>query len=730
MKNPAHRTQAHRTLIRPLAALLLVLGCARSGVDELVGSRPPIIVVSIDTLRSDHLPVYGYDGVETPAIDALRRDGVLFERAYSPMPLTLPAHASMLSGLLPPEHGVRDNMGYRLDGARMPLVAERLSAAGYETGAAVSSFVLRGDTGIAQGFDFFDDGIELTAGVGAEGLQRDGRDTLEAVLPWLRSVSGQPFFLFLHLYEPHTPYRPKEPFASRYVSPYDGEIATVDGIVGALVEELRSLGDYDEAFIVLTSDHGEGLGDHGEEEHGIFVYRESLQVPLIVKLPGQEMAGATVSSPAQIIDIPPTLLAMAGDRDAPEMTGVSLLELLGGEGPDRELYAESYYPRLYFGWSEQVSLLDDRYQFIDGPAPELFDLGADPGQRENLAESLPNEVARYRQLLSRIDTSFDTPQVVDLETRRRLESLGYVGGTHSAQEGPRPDPRSQAHLLDLLGRATREADAGRLPEAVALFDQLLVENPGMALAWEQKGRALRRLGRVPEAIEAYGRALELSRGAPHLTLTLARLKAARSRFDEARELASAAVDWDPVGAHILLARLDMATNRLDEALAHAEAAVAAGEASADTLVVLAQVRLARGESEEALAVTDRALAVMGDEPVQALNLVRGNALTILERYDEAERNLRTEIERFPADARAYVRLSVLLTGTGRAGEVRPLLEALVRRNPSPPAYAAAIQTLASVGDMESAEAMYSKAMETLPDPALLARLLGQGAGTG
>ncbi|HTQ80365.1 MAG TPA: sulfatase, partial [Thermoanaerobaculia bacterium] len=272
----------------------------------------PLILISIDTLRSDHLPAYGYKGVETPAIDALRKDALLCERAYSHYPMTLPSHASILSGLLPTQHGVRDNVGYPLDGERHPTLAHLLKAAGYETGGAVSTYVLRRATGIASGFDFYDDTIEMQGGERLDDLQRPGAETVKRGLNWLRGRTAKPFFFFLHLYEPHAPYTPPEPFRSRYkASPYDGEIATADAVVGDFLSELKRLGIYDRAAIVLLSDHGEGLSDHGERQHGIFLYRETLQVPLLLKLPGSAQAGGRITVPAELIDVAPTLLGLA-----------------------------------------------------------------------------------------------------------------------------------------------------------------------------------------------------------------------------------------------------------------------------------------------------------------------------------------------------------------------------------------------------------------------------------
>ncbi|MCI0549219.1 MAG: sulfatase, partial [Candidatus Rokubacteria bacterium] len=281
------------------AGLLLVAGmaaaCSRGQALRFPGA--PVVLVSIDTLRADHLPAYGYAGVKTPHIDRFRRDAILYERAWSHAPLTLPAHVSLLTGLLPFEHGVRDNLGYRLDPGAHTTLAALLRGKGYATGGFVSAHALRGGTGLAEAFDVYDDHMVAPGGGGMEALgrvQRRGEETLALARAWLAGVESRPFLLFLHLYEPHAPYEPPEPFRSATALPYDGEIAKSDEIVGGLLDELRRSGVYDRALVVLLSDHGEGLGEHGEDEHGILLYRWALHVPLLVKLPGAARAGTTV----------------------------------------------------------------------------------------------------------------------------------------------------------------------------------------------------------------------------------------------------------------------------------------------------------------------------------------------------------------------------------------------------------------------------------------------------
>src|SRR5262245_15079853 len=288
-------------LVSAIGLAVLVSACRRdSGV---VSRNAPVVLISVDTLRADHLPAYGYRAVETPALDALRKDSVLFENAYSHVPLTLPSHTSVFTGLLPPQTGVRDNLGYAL-GDGPPTIASFLKAQGYATGGAVSAIVLSHATGVSRGFDFYEDNVEPTRFSQAiSRVQRDGEETAGVLEDWIGPRSDQPFFAFLHLFEPHSPYEPPEPFASKYRLPYDGEIARADQIVGRFVKYLQDQEVYDRALVIFMSDHGEGLNDHGEDEHGVLLYREAIHVPLFVKFPRSRRAGETVSAPVALTDL-------------------------------------------------------------------------------------------------------------------------------------------------------------------------------------------------------------------------------------------------------------------------------------------------------------------------------------------------------------------------------------------------------------------------------------------
>lgn len=745
-----------RTSIFPFRAFLLPFGMAflvacggpedetDAGAPVEVSRSPPIVLISIDTLRADRLPLYGYDGVETPHLDALAADGIVYENAISHIPLTLPSHASLFTGLLPPEHGVRDNIGYALDeGAiqegALPYLPALLQQEGYATGGAVSTFVLRGKMGLEVGFDFYEDSIEFRPGVGLGGMQRPGVETLGLAVEWLRGVAEQPFFLFFHMYEPHTPYAPPEPFRSRYAdNPYDGEVATADQVVGDLISELRRLGVYDEALVVVLSDHGEGLGDHGEDEHGILLYREAIHVPLIVKLPigrqgDPQHAGQRVAAPVQLIDVLPTLGDLADLPLPDELAGRSLLDFLGEDGgdptlADRALYSETFYPRLHFGWSELVSLTDAEHQYIEGPDPELFDLVADPQQRSNVLRDRRRVFAGLRDRLATIDRELVAPAEVDEESRAALAALGYMGGSVATTDGPLPDPRSRLHTLDDLKAGFRYHSQKKDDEAVEAFRRTLAENPGMLDAWEFLARSLQRSGRREEALEAYREALELSGGTPHLAISAASLFFELDRFEEADSHARLALEQHASFAHGLLARIALARKDLDTAEGEAKAALDAEEQRLGPQITLANVLYARGRHEEALARVARIEATFQErdsldpELIQGLYLLAGRAHADLGQPGSAETAFRREIELFPDQLAAYSGLAVVYALSGREPEVPRVLRSMVEANPGDRSYAEAVKTLRVLGFTQGAESLLGHALGLHPESPALRQL--------
>lgn len=657
-----------RANFAPLALLAIALA-ACGGPRE----RPNVVLISIDTLRADRLPVYGYGAGSTPAIDALARDSVRFDAAYANYPLTLPSHVSLFTGLLPPRHGVRDNLGYRLDGAAHPTVAARLRAAGYSTGGFVSAYVLRGDTGVGSGFDVWD-----APGLGSRRefldlAQRPGSKTLEAARAWLAGRGAGPFFLFLHLYEPHAPYDPPEPFRSRFADPYDGEVATADEVVGRLLDDLRARGLYQDAIVALVSDHGEGLGDHGESKHGIFLYRATLRVPVLVKLPAARRAGEVIASPVELVDLPNTLLVAAGlDRDE-TLDG---LDALGRLPADRGTYAETFYPRLHFGWSDLHAWTESRWSLVDGPAAELFDLAADPGQRENLLATERREAARLRGEISRRDVPLAAPDSSDAEAARKLAALGYLTGTVDA--GDRlPDPRTQRDLLADLESGTDAYFAGDDERALELLGRVVERNPGMRDVWGILARVLDRMGRPREALRAWDRLLELSGGAPDAALLVGERHLAVGDVARARALAEIAASAEPEKADELFAEVALAEGRDAEADALLERVLAAGVASEPTRRRLGLKALAAGDPARALEILSPLEADGGPDSWILLALARAETgageagVELLARARAAA----------PSEAEFFENLGVAMLRMGRLDRAAAALEECVRREP-------------------------------------------------
>ncbi|HEX5759516.1 MAG TPA: sulfatase-like hydrolase/transferase [Thermoanaerobaculia bacterium] len=709
-----------------LVPLLLTAACNRGGDEVFPGA--PVVLISIDTLRSDRLPAYGYQGVETPAIDALRADGVLFERAYSHYPLTLPAHASILTGLLPPDHGVRDNTGYTLDLDQVPFLPKELKKLGYATGGAVSTFVLRAQTGLGPGFDFYEDSIETKRGAPLGGQQRPGSETLRVASSWLDGVAEGKFFLFFHIYEPHTPYAPPEPFASRYADKYDGDVAAADAIVGRLLARLQELGVYDDALVVLLSDHGEGLGDHGEEEHGIFLYREALQVPLLLKLPGSRRAGETITAPAQLVDVLPTVLRMVGAEVPAAAKGKPLLDL-AGETAARPIYAETWFARLHMGWSELTSVVQGDQHFIQAPTPELYDLAADPGETRNVLTRERRAYAALRREVERFAKPLAEPEEVDPETAQKLAALGYLASPALAgDEEALPDPKTQLHVLADLAAAGRHFFRREYEQAIPIYRRILADNPRMQDPREQLALSYWRLGRFGEAAAAYEEALRLSGGSTQFALNLAALYQEMGRLEEAREHAELALASSPAQARWRLADIALAAKDLEGAERHARAAVVERGSQVQPLVGLAQVLARRGKVEEAFVLVRQAEGELARreerEDPSGFHFVYGDVLARQGRAEEAKRQFHEELRLHPDNLDAHTRLAVLQVADGNPREGVRVLQEMVEKNPSASAYAAAVETLRVLGDARAAAALLQHARRAYPQSEQLRALAG------
>ena len=661
-----------------------------------------VVMITLDTLRSDRLSCYGSKKVDTPNIDSFATEGVRFTNAASAVPLTLPAHASIMTGLYPPGHGVRENVGYVLD-AKFPTLAELLAKGGWATGGFVSAFVLDGQWGIGRGYDHYFDDFDLrslAAGNAANmgSLQRDGADTVAAAVRWLdERPAGRPFFLWLHLYDPHEPYTPKEPFASRYPGqPYDAEVAYTDSLVGTFRQALVDRGILDDSLVVVTSDHGEGLGDHGEDFHGFFVYDTTVHAALIVRLPAGARGGRVVDRPVSHVDLLPTILDLAGLPVPENLHGRSLTPLMAGRNPawDRPVYSESLYPLLHYGWAPLRALRTDRHKLIEAPRAELYDLAQDPAEEDNLHARDPNRAndltAALGDLKKQIESG-DRPAgggaEIDEQTLAALRSLGYVAGAGGVSAGDediqaRADPKDRLQLHQKIMEAQSRIGHHEIDVAKRLLEQVVAEDEAVLDAHSLLGQIAEEEHRPHEALRRYKRALELNPEHERSLFGLASAYAGLKRYDDALVGFRRIIDIKGSDARSALAIADIyvGLRRYDEAAAVLEQASAKGESSPYFLNKLGEVRVEQGRDDEAVAAFQRAIPPADDFPLPHFNLgviyeKRGDVRAAVERYERA-------IKLEPRYFKAQFNLGRICAASGDAERARQLWEACLVSNPT------------------------------------------------
>src|SRR6266567_2912656 len=498
-----------------------------------------VILITLDTVRADHLGCYGNKNIQTPTLDALGHDGVVFERAISQVPLTWPSHAAMLTGMYPFQNGVQDFTGQPLE-PRFRSVAQSFKQHGYATGAVVSAFVLDRSWGLARGFDFYDDAFAPEAFVNRDlGLvDRRAGESVTRALTWLKKNPRRPFFFWLHLYDPHSPYDPPEPYRTQYRSHlYDGEIAYADHELGRLITWLKLNKLYDNSLIAFLSDHGESLGEHGEHEHGFFVYNATVHVPLIVKLPaGSGIRPGRISRPVETVAVAPTLVRVASIQDAIEKQFQSH-GLLGGDAEaEEESYSETFYPFSSFGWSPLHALETTRYHYIDAPDPELYDLIADPEEKNNLAAQQTATVAVLKERLERrLRTHRFTPAQVggqdgssqlSPDALEKLRALGYVAYrspvSADALASGLPDPKGKLWEFNSILEAADAFQVGDFATGESLLAKVQERDPKMHAVPYMLGEAALRQRQWGRAAAELQKALELDPNFDQAMTALAR----------------------------------------------------------------------------------------------------------------------------------------------------------------------------------------------------------------
>ena len=665
------------------------------------GAAANVILITLDTLRTDRLSCYGSKSVATPNIDAFAAEGVRFTNAASTVPLTLPAHASIMTGLYPPGHGIRENVGTGLD-ARLPTLAELLGKGGWATAAFVSAFVLDHRWGIGRGFDrYFDDfdltGMETASTANIGSVRRDGAQTVAAAVSWLdKRPAGRPFFLWLHLYDPHDPYVPREPFKSRHPGrPYDAVVAYTDSLVGDFRRALDERHLLKDSLVVLTSDHGEGLGDHGETFHGFLVYDTTIHAALIVRPPGGVRGGRVVDRTVSHVDLLPTILDLVGLKAPENVHGRSLAPLVAGQDVpwDRPVYSESLYPLLHYGWAPLRALRGDRFKLIDVPRPELYDIAKDPAEEQNVHGADPNRARELTADLGRLRHRIESGKPpagnapeIDQRSVARLRSLGYLaggGGVAVEKEGERvrvdPKDRLQLHqkIVDAQSRIShREYDvAGRL------LEQVLAEDAAIVDAHQMLGQVAAERRRPQDAIRRFKRALELNPMHEQSLFGLASAYADLGRTDEAlagfRRILE--IKGPDARASLAIADVYVGLKRFDDAAAVLEKASQNGVSAPFFANKLGEVRVEQGRDDEAVPLFERAVTLDDGFALPHFNLgvlreKRGEVRLAAEQYARA-------LELAPAFFRAQFNLARLYASMGDVGRARQQWDAFLASNP-------------------------------------------------
>jgi len=517
-----------------------------------------VVFITIDTLRPDHLGCYGDKQIRTPNIDTLAADGTRFERAYTAVPVTLPSHTVIFTGTYPTLSGVHDFAANKLSPTQATL-ASVLKDNGYTTGAVIGSAVLDSRFGLNHGFDFYYDHFDFNRlqESNLDEMERPGNIVADVTLDWLSKNYQKKFFLWMHLYDPHYPYRPPAPYSEEYRDrPYDGEIAFADAQVGRLIEFLKNKGLYRNTLIVLSGDHGESLGEHGEKTHGFFIYNATLHVPLIIHLPG-DMHARTVQNLVNLADIMPTVLAALNIQLPAHVQGQSLLPIISPKKEDnaRSLYAETFLPRLHFNWSELRGVETENYHFINAPKPELYDLRKDPGETHNLFAEKKAVTEEMRVRLAKLIQQYTAGQELAEKTgldpvlMERLKSLGYAGFSGGSNSGANihalPDPKDRIQTYELFSDAMADSQHGQYAESIEKLNAALKTDPDSVPGHYLQGLNYYRTREFPKSVAELERVLQLS---PNYALAAFQLGLAYGRngdFDKSISMLQRALELDP-----------------------------------------------------------------------------------------------------------------------------------------------------------------------------------------
>ncbi len=683
-----------------------------------------VILITIDTLRADHVSAYGGDQARTPVLDSLAAEGARFDHCIAQVPLTLPSHASLLSSTYPQFNQVRDNGGFQVP-AQLNLISEVLKQGGAATAAFIGAFVLHGKWGLNQGFDVYSDRFD-PARYGRILLENEKRadEVLGDARQWLGAIGGQRFFAWIHLYDPHSPYDPPEPFdRSTPRAAYRGEVEYTDGELGRFISFLKEKGLYDNSLIVVAADHGEGLGDHDEDGHGMFLYETTIHVPLIIRAP-RPFARRTVAETVELIDVAPTVLDLLGVPVPREWQGRSLWPLLSGkadEGAGRA-YSETFYPRFHYGWSSLQSFSSDRLKYILAPRDELYDLARDPHESQELAgdprrRDLRGRLMDFVSRSSRGALSHLSSRQMSPDDQRRLAALGYLTGTVKVDETrPLADPKDKIAASNMLTRATYLLEEKQPQEAADLLENLTREEPELADAWSLLGNVNLKRGRKQQALDSFRRALALKPDNNFLMLNIVKTLAGSGEVEAAAEENLRFLKSFPDDPALLeqLGYIRLLQDRTDEALKILNRALALDPTAPQLANLIAEALIRKGDHAGAEEILNRGLR---ENPrTRNSHYLLAQVQEALARPDQAIDLYHKELEINPEKFQAAVNLANLLKQVGRFDEAARYYRMAIDANDAlkMPRFHLAEIMLREGRDLEQAAALCLDGIERLP----------------
>jgi arylsulfatase A-like enzyme/Tfp pilus assembly protein PilF len=648
-----------------------------------------ILLITLDTTRADHLGCYGYEKTKTPNLDTLARNGVRFANAYSQVPLTLPSHCSIMTGTYPLYHQVHNNGFYYLGPENLTL-ANLLKKSGFKTAAFVSSFTLDSRFGIAQGFDLYDDKFQDEEILKNFRSERKADKLFASFSPWFDENFNQKFFCWVHFYDPHLPYDPPSPFKEEFDDkPYDGEIAFVDFVLGKILDKFREKNILDKTLLIVAGDHGEALGERREVDHGLFLYDNTLKVPLVFYAEKELPGGVVVSSRVRLIDILPTILDLLRISIPKEVQGTSLLPYITGQKKDDlPSYIETYFPRENFGWSGLQGLIDSEWKFIRAPRPELYYLKNDPREESNIFQKeraiSRAEAEKLGDLIKKFSKGMEaTRRTLTPEEEEKLRSLGYIGGGHAEDllKKSLPDPKDKIEDYILYFRGNLLETEGNFEKASECYREVLRLNPDVPWNYVNLGFLYMKMNRTKQAIEL--------------------LEKVQTRFPD---------------SVVILSRLMsfyLKAERWEDALSKGQVILKINPHFFDALFLSGSANAKIGKWKEALNYYQKALEIEPEN--KTLQHRYAYTLAALGRYEEALEAYTQLKKNYPDDYTIDLDLSLVYDSVGEREKAREILKQAADRHPSPDTYYAYAMFLEKVGNLKEAVHYLKLYLETTPE---------------